>query len=350
MIIEELNKNLLEAAKQGDIEGVKKVLEQGADVNARSKDGRTAMIEAARWGRLTPTLLELLASHEADVNAVNEYGWTAMMIAAYKGHLTLPLLKTFKKNGANIERDYERLKKEGKLSPELDAMFLEAMKEPEAKKDIEKLNWQLFRAAEKGKIQDVKNALEQGADLNARNNNGHTVLEACFFEWSFSTEVARSIAALLSSGTMPDCTARDFITRLDDKSDINAWERAAYALLLASFLYPERNEALDGYIAKNRSRAANLLLPCITGANFSLQNGFLGILSSGRASALSLSPENIPAMVDILLDTLDSDPALAVEFIKKRLGKNLEAWAGDGVEGADRLVSRLVPYLNKRKT
>ncbi len=50
MTIEELNKNLLEAAKQGDIEGVKKVLEQGTDVNARNKDGRTAMIEAARWG------------------------------------------------------------------------------------------------------------------------------------------------------------------------------------------------------------------------------------------------------------------------------------------------------------
>ena len=123
-------------------------------------------------------------------------------------------------------------------------------------------------------------------------------------------------------------------------------ERAAYALLLASFLYPERNEELDGYIAKNRSRAANLLLPCITGTNFSLQNGFLGILSSGRSSALSLSPETIPALVDILLDTLDSDPELAVEFIKKRVGKNLEAWAGDGIEGADKLVSRLV----KRKT
>ncbi len=346
MAIEELNKNMLEAAKLGDIEGVKKVLEQGADVNTRSKDGRTALIEAARWGRLTSTLLELLASHKADVNAVNEYGWTAMMIALNKGHLTFPLLKTFKKNGANIERDYEWLKKEGRLSPEVDAMFLEAMKEPEVKKDIEKLNWQLFKAAEKGKIQDVKNAIEQGADVNARNNKGHTVLEACFFEWPFSTDVARSIAALLSSGAMPDCTARDFITQLEDKSDINALERAAYALLLASFLYPEQNEALDGYIAKNRSRAANLLLPCITGANSSLQNGFLGILSSGRSSALSLSPETIPALVDILLDTLDSDPELAVEFIKKRVGKNLEAWAGDGIEGADKLVSRLV----KRKT
>ncbi len=348
MTIEELNKNLLEAAKQGDIEGVKKVLEQGTDVNARNKDGRTAMIEAARWGRLTPALLELLASHEADVNAVNEYGWTAMMIATNKGHLTLPLLKTFKKNGAIIERDYEWLKKEGRLSPELDAMFLEAMKEPEEKKDIEKLNWQLFKAAEEGKIQDVKNAIEQGADVNARNNNGHTVLEACFFEWSFSTDVAWSIAALLSSGAMTDGTARDFITRLEDKSDINAWERAAYALLLASFLYPEQSEVLDGHIAKNRSRAANLVLPAITGTNISMQNNFLRVLSSGRASALSLSPENIPAMVGILLDTLDSDPALAVEFIKKRLGKNLEAWAGDGVEGADRLVSRLVPYLKKR--
>jgi|LSQX01.1.fsa_nt_gb hypothetical protein len=35
--------------------------------------------------------------------------------------------------------------------------------------------------------------------------------------------------------------------------------------------------------------------------------------------ALSLSPENIPAMVDILLDAMDTEPFLVVEFIRKRL-------------------------------
>lgn len=65
--------------------------------------------------------------------------------------------------------------------------------------------------------------------------------------------------------------------------------------------------------------------------------------------SLSLSPESIQAMVDILLDAMDSEPFLVVEFIRKCVGKNLETWVSGGEKGAEELLAKLVLYLKQRR-
>ena len=65
--------------------------------------------------------------------------------------------------------------------------------------------------------------------------------------------------------------------------------------------------------------------------------------------ALSLSPENIQAMVDILLDAMESEPFLVVEFIRKWVGKSLETCVSAGVKGTEGLVAKLVSYLKQRR-
>ena len=90
--------DLIRAARNGDIEAVRNLLNTSVDVNAQDNDqdeqGWSALMYAAQKGH-TDIVLELLDGG-ADVNSVlddKEYGtprlndgWTALMLAAEGGH------------------------------------------------------------------------------------------------------------------------------------------------------------------------------------------------------------------------------------------------------------------------
>ena len=64
------------ASLKGHTEIVKALLDKGADVNAKSKDGVTALMWASQDGH-TEIVKALLIDKGADVNAKSEKGWTA---------------------------------------------------------------------------------------------------------------------------------------------------------------------------------------------------------------------------------------------------------------------------------
>ena len=80
----DVNARLIEAVRKGDTATVQALLDQGADINAKSEEGWTALIWAAQQGH-TDTVQTLLA-HGADVNAKDDHGWTTLMRAAVWGH------------------------------------------------------------------------------------------------------------------------------------------------------------------------------------------------------------------------------------------------------------------------
>ena len=79
---------LLSAALHGDIEGVRLLLDKGANVKARDMFGRTPLIAAtATWDGpmdCSVEIVRLLLDHGADVNAQNHNGRTALMEALGK--------------------------------------------------------------------------------------------------------------------------------------------------------------------------------------------------------------------------------------------------------------------------
>jgi ankyrin repeat protein len=79
-----LNEDLLEAAKEGDFDAAKTLLENGADANAKDKQGRTALMKAANMGYTG--IVRVLLDAGADVNAKNQDLTTALMWAASEGH------------------------------------------------------------------------------------------------------------------------------------------------------------------------------------------------------------------------------------------------------------------------
>src|SRR5258707_862060 len=76
---QDLDAKLLDAAKGRNTAEVQKLLGEGADVNAKSKAGRTALMGAADLGQLDT--VRVLLEQGADVDAKDRKGATALRLA-----------------------------------------------------------------------------------------------------------------------------------------------------------------------------------------------------------------------------------------------------------------------------
>jgi len=83
---QELNDQLYEAVRKGDVAAVKSVLDRGADVNAKFRYGTTALFKAAERGY--PEITKMLLDRGADVKVKDTfYGATAMSWAIGNKHV-----------------------------------------------------------------------------------------------------------------------------------------------------------------------------------------------------------------------------------------------------------------------
>ncbi|MBI5570107.1 MAG: ankyrin repeat domain-containing protein [Desulfomonile tiedjei] len=135
----------LKAAAMGDrTDVVKFLLDKGFPVDAKSKQGQTALMVAAAAGHAE--VVQLLLDRGADVNAQDVHLRTALNGAVWlRGHLEAA--KVLLDSGANIH----------------------ARDDP-AGRTV------LIHAAQGGHLKLVRLLLERGADVNARDNAGRTAL------------------------------------------------------------------------------------------------------------------------------------------------------------------------------
>ncbi|KAL3341046.1 hypothetical protein AABB24_025553 [Solanum stoloniferum] len=89
---------LMYSANEGDIEGIKEILESGTDVNFRDIDERTALHVAACHG--SSDVVQLLLDNGAEVDPKDRWGSTPLADAIhYKNHAVIKLLE---KHGAKL--------------------------------------------------------------------------------------------------------------------------------------------------------------------------------------------------------------------------------------------------------
>ncbi len=81
---EELNKQMIEAVKNGDLEAVKRLLSEGVNPNAMN-DGWTVLMIAAKYGY--SEIVKALLSANADHGIMNPLDGSALMAAAIWGRL-----------------------------------------------------------------------------------------------------------------------------------------------------------------------------------------------------------------------------------------------------------------------
>lgn len=76
---------LQDAAKAGDLEAAKKLLEGGADVNGKDAKGITPLGVAVGFNKIP--IIKLFLEQEADVELTDPKGNTALHYAAGKSHI-----------------------------------------------------------------------------------------------------------------------------------------------------------------------------------------------------------------------------------------------------------------------
>lgn len=74
---------LMLAARDGDVEEVRHLLNNGADVNQANNNGGTPIMYAALGGDLS--IVRMFIERGAELDAVAENGWSALMISSAKG-------------------------------------------------------------------------------------------------------------------------------------------------------------------------------------------------------------------------------------------------------------------------
>lgn len=86
-IHEPANKDWFEAARDGKMEVIDRLLKGKADVNAIDEERRTALVFAVQSGR--DELVKILLAAGADANKGHANGMTALMLAAHENHVDM---------------------------------------------------------------------------------------------------------------------------------------------------------------------------------------------------------------------------------------------------------------------
>lgn len=101
-----LDRQFLEAARNGNVAAAQRLLARGANVNAKDEDGHTALHNAIRpsyEGGVDRALVQFLLARKANVNVGSGTGQTALMAAAAIGDL--PLVRLLLAKGARVNAE-----------------------------------------------------------------------------------------------------------------------------------------------------------------------------------------------------------------------------------------------------
>lgn len=169
-----LEHDLLVSALRGDSVRLKDLLAFGAQTNAETQSGETALIFASGLGH--DKVVQLLLEQGASVNFTASNGTTSLMLASASGDGEI--LRLLLEAGASVETK----DKEGNTALGLAARngHAEAVKLLSARLGAKQINGKgdgaLIAAAENGHSEVVRVLLAAGADVNAKDKQGNTGL------------------------------------------------------------------------------------------------------------------------------------------------------------------------------
>jgi ankyrin repeat protein len=156
------DQRLAGAAERQDVQALRTLLKQGADVNGKQADGATALHWAAHWDKLDA--VDLLLSARANVNATNDYGVTPLALACENG--SAAMVEKLLAGGAN------------------------------ANVAVSTGETALMTAARSGSVDAVKALGAHGADINAKEpTHGQTALM-----WAVANQHPEVVRVLVEMG------------------------------------------------------------------------------------------------------------------------------------------------------
>jgi len=165
------------AAMEGDLEEIEKLVENGADVNAKKHNGDTPLHLAAIYGYLE--VVKYLVKKKADVNAKGNCGDTPLHFAAMNGHLNVVKFLVEKKADVNAKDNcgYTPLHFAA-VNGHLNMVTYLVLNGADVNAKDNCGDAPLRFAAEYGgHLEVVKFLVKKEADVNAKDHNGKTPLD-----------------------------------------------------------------------------------------------------------------------------------------------------------------------------
>ncbi len=171
--------SLIDLTKTGNVDGVQTKLAKNrflkkVDINAKDKEGNTALILATEKGYTE--IVHALLSKGADINAKGKYGYTALILAAEKGYTEI--VHALLSKGADVNA-----------------------------KNISGYTALISAAQRHYTIEIVDVLLSKGADVNAKDDDGQTALMLAAKYGPTGRDSTKMVDALLSKGA--DVNAKD---------------------------------------------------------------------------------------------------------------------------------------------
>ncbi len=199
------NEDLIKAVETENLTLIKSLIEKGANVNTKNEYGLTALHIAVVKGNLQ--IIKYLVEKGADVKAKNEDDKTVLNYA--KDRNNLEIVKYLIEKGADVNGKTPPTQKPGRVDIEAETAAREARKRklvddwfskenqerlarqqdniydenPKKVTDVNakqlpSLNEDLFKAVETENLTLVKSLVSKGANINAKYDNGWTVLHS----------------------------------------------------------------------------------------------------------------------------------------------------------------------------
>ena len=175
-----LNGKLIEAMERRDVRAVYRLVNAGADVRARTREGHTVLILAAQWGEVS--LVRFALKRHPEVDVADGSGMTPLSHAAWKGRGAV--VKLLLDAGANIEVRDTYLRQ----TPLMWAAQMKSPRHTDAVNalltrgaDTEARDFEgktaLILAVKRGRLATVQALLSHQADTQARDGNGRNAAQ-----------------------------------------------------------------------------------------------------------------------------------------------------------------------------
>jgi ankyrin repeat protein len=177
----EHNHLLINTAIYGNISAIRTILENGADVDFCSGDGKTLLIKAAgAAGSGKDQAVRLFLEYGADVNAADKTGRTALMEAVFLGNISTVEILLASGARVDIQDNTGRTPLMTACQGLFDrrgtiAVLIAAGADVNISDNCGRTA--VMYAAEAGYIGFIKTLIRSGADINIRNKDGKTAID-----------------------------------------------------------------------------------------------------------------------------------------------------------------------------